>query len=333
MSEPSHSDAAPRGLGADLRSHTHPAFDGARSSGHVRTPIWRLKLRAHVEQRRRHRALANAGTLVQFVGFPRSGHSLIGALLDAHDEAVVAHELDALGLFRKGVPVRRLPGLLAWNAEGFSAHGRHWNGFSYQVPDTRRVADKRPLVIGDKKGDWVTRWSAGTPDLIDRFRAASPFRCKWILVTRHPLDNVATMSLRQGRRYDRLRIQADSGDGFRRALAQAQADGSVAAEVSDDMVADYRALCTAVALMKARIPAEDWLEIAYEDFVAMPHEALGQLAAFVGLDADPAWLTRASALVNQSARRSRDAIGWHEHQRAALADTIAARDFLQAYEC
>ena len=31
-----------------------------------------------------------------FIGYPRSGHSLIGSLLDVHPNAIVAHELDAL---------------------------------------------------------------------------------------------------------------------------------------------------------------------------------------------------------------------------------------------
>ena len=331
MSEPSAASAAPRGEGAETRTHSYPFFEGARSRGHIRTATWKLALRARVEHLRRRRASGEVRTLVQFVGFPRSGHSLIGALLDAHDGAVIAHELDAMGLFRKGLPVSRLPALLAWNSATFSAHGRWWNGFSYKVPGTRSVADKVPRVIGDKKGDWAARWSAEDPSLVDRFRAASPFACKWILVTRHPLDNVATMSLRRGRLYDRLRIEADSGAGFRSALTAAQREGTIASEVSDDVVADYRALCSAVALMKARIPTEDWLEIAYEDFVATPRDSLATLASFVGLEAEPDWLERASALVHENSRRSRDSIDWQEHQRASLTRTIAAHDFLEAY--
>jgi hypothetical protein len=35
-----------------------------------------------------------------FVGHPRSGHTLIGALLDAHPHIVIAHELNALRYVR-----------------------------------------------------------------------------------------------------------------------------------------------------------------------------------------------------------------------------------------
>ena len=36
-------------------------------------------------------------TFVLFIGYPRSSHSLIGALLDAHPEIVIPHEYDILG--------------------------------------------------------------------------------------------------------------------------------------------------------------------------------------------------------------------------------------------
>ena len=35
-------------------------------------------------------------TFVMFIGYPRSGHSLVGALLDAHPEVIIAREYDIL---------------------------------------------------------------------------------------------------------------------------------------------------------------------------------------------------------------------------------------------
>ncbi len=35
-----------------------------------------------------------------FIGYPRSGHSLIGSLINAHPDVVVCHELDTLGTHR-----------------------------------------------------------------------------------------------------------------------------------------------------------------------------------------------------------------------------------------
>ena len=83
--------------------------------------------------------------------------------------------------------------------------------------------------------------------------------------------------------------------------------------------------------MKARIAPEAWHEVVYEDFVAAPKEGLAALAGFLGLDPEPGWLDRASALVHASANRSRDRVTWQPEQREALEATIAARDFLKPY--
>ena len=185
-------------------------------------------------------------------------------------------------------------------------------------------------MIGDKKGDWASRWCAVMPDLPERLAAATPLRMRWILVTRHPFDNVATMSLRQGRAYDLLRIGAPPG-GVGAALAREQAQGRIASDASDAMVDDYRALCAATAGIKARVPQDSWFEIAHEDLVADPRAGLERLAAFVGLDADPVWLAAAAALL-RAGGRSRDRVGWTPAQRAALTCEIAARDFLRGYD-
>ena len=319
--------AAPRGDAAARDSHALPQFRGASSRRHRRYPLWRLRLRAAFEALHRRGALSRARTLVQFAGFPRSGHSLIGSILDAHPDAVVAHELDAMGLFLKGIPARRLPALMAWNAAAFSRHGRWWNGFRYEVAGA--PATRPPLVVGDKKGDWAARWCAAEPDLLERLGDAVPLDCRWILVTRNPFDNVATMSLRRGGTYDRLRI--GNRDGFREALSQAQAAGDVATTVDDGMVADYRALAAAAALMKTRVPPESWLEVVYEDFAADPRSGLTRIAAFLDLPPDPDWLASSCALVRPPGRRSRDALEWRDAQRAALRQAVDAHDFLKAY--
>ncbi len=327
MNEPDARLAAPTPEQAAGGTHAVPRFEGSASRRHVKRPLRRLALEAAAERLRHPFAGPGPETVAQFVGYPRSGHSLIGALLDAHPQAIVAHELDAMGLFRKGWPVERILWMARANARAFSRHGRWWNGFRYEVEGATRP--RRPRIVGDKKGDWAARWCAEDPGLVDRFAAAGSGRARWVLVTRHPLDNVATMSLRRGGTYDRLRI--DRTDDFRAALAEAQADGRVAAEASDAMVEDYRALSAAVAGMKARVAPEDWHEVVYEDFVAAPKDGLAALATFLGLDPDPGWLDRAAKLVHASANRSRDRLRWRDDQRAALAATIATHDFLRRY--
>lgn len=40
--------------------------------------------------------LSKIHTFVLFVGYPRSGHSLIGSIMDAHPNVIIAHEVKQL---------------------------------------------------------------------------------------------------------------------------------------------------------------------------------------------------------------------------------------------
>lgn len=313
------------------RTHSVPRFEGDQSRGHHDVPVWRLAARGAVEAVRRRRELRDVREFVQFVGFPRSGHSLIGSILDAHPGAVVSHELDAMGLFRAGLPERVVYGLVLDNSARFSEHGRYWNGFSYVVPGQDGGGAKRATVLGDKKGDWAVRWTQREPGLLGDVRRRVRARCRWVLVTRHPLDNVATMSLRKGRVYDRLRIAAPDSAAFKAELKAAQERGEVASAALDSMIDDYETLCEGVERMRAALPPDDWHHVVYEDFTASPEDEIRRLCAFLGLDPEPDYVAAAAATVYDSPNKSRRAVTWTDAQRARVDALIRRFPFLDAY--
>ena len=49
----------------------------------------------------RFRLYDRVETFVLFIGYPRSSHSLVGAILDAHPEIVIPHEYDLLNSWNK----------------------------------------------------------------------------------------------------------------------------------------------------------------------------------------------------------------------------------------
>ena len=311
---------------AAARSHSLPLFDGAASRRHVDVPLWKVRLAALPRPGLRPSpALDRVESLLQFVGFPRSGHSLVGALIDAHPDAVIAHELDAMGLFRAGLRWPQIARLIVRNADAFAREGKWWNGYRYAV-EGAPPPSAHPRVIGDKKGDWAARWCARTPDLLERLAASGAPRPRWLLVTRAPADNIATMTLRRGGAYDRIRIAAAQGGvAAGAALDAAQADGTLAREADDEMIADYRALCTAIAGMKAEVPAGNWLDVDYDAFARDPTATLERIARFAELDPDPDWLAASAKLVRAGGSRSRERLHWRDDQRRALE--ALERDF------
>jgi hypothetical protein len=140
-------------------------------------------------------------SVVVFVGHPRSGHSLVGALLDAHPDMVVAHEADVLKYVAAGFGRDQLVALLVRRErERVEAGHRSGSGYGYAVPDSWQGRYRRLTVIGDKKGGRTTLRLADDPGLVDRLAAVTRVPVKLVQVIRNPWDNIATMHRRAPRR-------------------------------------------------------------------------------------------------------------------------------------
>jgi hypothetical protein len=312
------------------RAHAVPRFEGRSSHKHVRRPVWRLRLDALGNLLARG-PMRSCDTFVQFVGFPRSGHSLVGSVLDAHPGALIAHELDAVGLFDAGLSAAEVLALVRANTAAFEAHGRYWNGHCYAVPGGAGGDARRASVVGDKKGDWAVRRTRADPDLVDRMeRRLSPRRCVYVLVARNPFDNVATMSMRKGRTYDRLRIAAADPQEFERSLAESRGRG-VTDTVRSDMVDDYADLCAGVAALKARTPAARWIEVRHEDLIACPRACFAEIFARLDLANGSAVAERAAPIVADEVNRTRHRLDWPADLRARVDTLITEYDFLRGY--
>lgn len=68
-----------------------------------------------------------------FVGYPRSGHSIVGALLNAHKDAVISHELKVLPLIVKGLSRDDIYSQIIARANWFNLRGNKSN-YKYGVP-------------------------------------------------------------------------------------------------------------------------------------------------------------------------------------------------------
>lgn len=312
-------------------THSVPLFDNDKSRRHVSIPIWKLTIKGKFKALQRQKAFSRVDKFVQFLSFPRSGHSLIGSLLDAHPNAVISHELDAMGLVHKGVSIKSIYGLIEDNSNTFTKHGRFWNGFSYEVKGQPHGQSDNLTVIGDKKGDWAVRWFEKDAQLITKLRNSTDDKIRWILVTRNPLDNIATLSLRKNRTYDEVRIQNKSGDSFTAELKSRQDSGAIAAAVRDDMIADYRLLCNTISDMQRELTEEEVLHVIYEDFCSDPIKGLGDICNFLGLESSSDYLQNCSKKITPSLHKSRERVTWSHEQVDEVKNIAQTHNFLNCY--
>lgn len=239
---------------------------------------------------------------VMFVGQPRTGHSLVGALLDAHPRALIAHELDALKYVEAGYDRRRLFALAVRTQQRRVAAGHQQRiGYKYLVEGQPQGRYERLEVIGDKKGGQSTLRLGRDIGLLDRLQRTVGVDVFIVQVVRNPFDVIATMHRREPRRslpdvVDRFFDQADTSAEVRRRVGEAH-----------------------------------FHQLRHEDVVADPRRVLADLCSFVGLDAPAAYLDACASIVFDAPRRTRDDVPWTADLLAEVSQRAAARPDLAAY--
>src|SRR4051794_1865800 len=138
---------------------------------------------------RRYRAdMASVKTFCLFIGHARSGHSVIGAALDAHRNIATTHEADALRWLRAGLKLPQIYGLLLDHERAYNDAGRPAR-YDYTVPGGWQGRFDELLVIGDKHGPAAARRLHERPYLLDRLRSLGA-HVRVIQVVRNPFDNI-----------------------------------------------------------------------------------------------------------------------------------------------
>lgn len=253
----------------------------------------------------RPHAFDDVETFCLFIGHGRSGHSIIGSLLDAHPCIVIGHELNAARYVRLGFRRRQLFDLLVRNSRAFSARGRTWSGYSAVVPGGWHGHwDQSLRVVGDKKGFSTSSEMQDHPELLETLRERLRVPIRWFHVFRNPFDNVATM-------YTRRRHRAES-------LA------SVAGR--------YIAHCRTVRDTRARLDPSEMLDLCHEDFVASPTEELVRACAFLTVPAPCEWLDGCASIVFASPRRTRETVEWPPGLIARFREQFWEFPHLQRYD-
>ena len=197
--------SAPPGAGAPAAGVLERARSSLRGTRLHRE--WR-RVQSAIGSRRIRSELAAVATYGVFLGHSRSGHSIVGALLDAHPQIAVSDELDALALVSAGFrrdQVLYLSILVARHQASRQRQklGRGGRTYSYHVPGQHQGRFDELRVVGDSRAGWSTRRLFDDPTLLHRLEELMrPSVVKFIHVVRNPFDNISTMMIRGERTQD-----------------------------------------------------------------------------------------------------------------------------------
>lgn len=239
-------------------------------------------------------------TYCMFIGYPRSGHSLVGSLLDAHPEMIIAHELNALNLFSRGFKARKIYYLLLQSSQRQAQAGRRETKYSYQVPHQWQGQFKTLKVIGDKKGSGSNRIIRDNPEILNILREQVNLPIKFIHVTRNPFDNITTM---MNKNQKGLKYSIDS----------------------------YFKKCQTVAKLKQQVEANNFYEFKHEASIEKPQTILKQLCTFLNVTAPQDYLDDCASIIFKSPNQTRFNFEWSKESINFVQNKIEEFDFLQGY--
>lgn len=244
--------------------------------------------------------LGDLRTFCLFIGYPKSGGSLISALLDAHPEAAIAQQADALQLVDEGLDRAALFQALLTNSETAAPRGRKQSGYSFVVEGQWQGSATAPTVIGDGAAAKTQRHLERDPGLLDKAAEVVGLPIRLVHIVRNPFDHVARMFLREKKH------------GMDAAVARFPRRTATIEQLIRDN----------------RYPVHT---LRLEDLIDDPHAQLTQMCAFLGLAADEDYLAACSKLIFPSPQRARELVTWRDEDIDAVANTIESHEFLHGY--
>lgn len=118
---------------------------------------------------------------LMFMGYPRSGHTLVASILNAHPNVMCSNQQYII----QNIGNKDFNAIKAQIVEG-TPRGK-WNPNAYIEPLKQDI-----MVIGDKTGHRTIEHLISHPEDLDKLKKIIPWKIKWVHVVRNPYDCLAT---------------------------------------------------------------------------------------------------------------------------------------------
>ena len=261
-------------------------------------------------------------TLVLFVGFARSGHSIVGSLLDAHPDIIIAHEYNVLQHI-KSVLRRGDSPLTLFNNLYSNSHRNALNGWrsaakskkGYDLSMSRgswqgRV--HRLRVIGDKAGGMAAQQHITDPTkcpyLVDRLNSTIGASVKAIRVLRNPYDIISTTVLYENFGRQGI-VQAKNSS---QPVKLNQLDGKIHYFLK--LSSDVNRVITECHLTV--------IDVHSSDLVHNPQAVMRGLCQYLGVQCSVGYVEACAEKVFKQLSKTRSVIEWSQKQIDNVAENI-----------
>ena len=283
-----------------------PKKPGIKTQALARLGMVRRYWLSYFQSQKERALFEKTRTYCMFVGHARSGGTLVGSLLDAHPNVILADEVDVLKYVAAGFTRSQIFHLLLERSRfqanrGKTKPGRDAQNYSYQVPGQWQGRFDELVVIGDRKAGMSTQRLGRDPNLLGELKSVmGDLQIKLVNTVRNPFDTMSTMHLRSGR-----------------PLANA--------------VELYFSNCATLRRLQEQMPAADNYLVRHEELLNNPTGTLQQLCELLSIPAEPGYIESCASILYKAPAKSRQKVEWSPQMIQDVMGRIGEYDFLQGY--
>ena len=270
---------------------------------------------------------------VFFIGHCRSGHSIVGSILDGHPHIVISHESKIFRRLAKAEYDKSYIFNTIWTSAYMSARESgirtirsraNGKGYTLAVGGLYQGEYKSYIeVIGEKKAELTTELFLDGPTrlegVINKLQTTIGLPMKVFHVIRNPFDNIATAVL-----YDNFK---DSLIGKAKIHNGTYTfNSSTIDKEIDSYFQYYQATEEAKEMFKL-----DVMVIHGKDFVADPRITIVEMCKFLGVQCSNDYLEITSRKIFNSESKTRYKMKWEDYQILRVKSYIDKYDKLKRY--
>ncbi|XP_078364494.1 uncharacterized protein LOC144648921 [Oculina patagonica] len=272
-------------------------------------------------------AYDDVDTALLFIGYPRSRHTLVSALLDAHPNIMLSNEMNLIGIYRNHPEWSRTKMFDAITSRSYklATKGRrsmtingtasNYVNVGYKVPNQwQGTFDGTLKILGDKVGWFTARFTSKETgrSLLKQLEDDYHVKAKFVHVIRNPFDNIATMAMRL---INGLRLEEHT----EKHNITKQIDGSIGRyfTIARNCQATKEAYGNRV------------LDIPGEEFVRDPSKYLRQICDFLEITCSEDYLRDCSSIVDPVPSVTRNLLVWTPEQIKQVYTLMEPIEFLR----
>ncbi len=276
-----------------------------RSRAYRKVNMARRFATTYYKSSRQTAVFEDVATFCMFVGHVKSGGTLLGSLLDAHPDVILADEVDVLQYVAAGFSRDQIFHILLKGSQREALKGRvtarRLTPYSFAVPNQWQGRFQKLQVIGDSKAGPTTRQLGQQPALLPKLQERMTGVDTRILhVIRNPFDPISIMMVRGKRSF------ANAFDHY----------------------FDY---CVTLTQLRSQLDEKNLFAVRYEDLIDNPRFWLTRVCEFLGVAADSDYLDACAGILHPSPDVSRRLVQWDPSWIQSVEQKMAQFDFLAGY--